>query len=104
MLAPKQFAEYHDWLLEGRLPPPLGKAKQRAMELAGNKVLLDEKLKSTITSRLRRQCDDWQELNSGLPILLFGESAVNGGGKTDEELFGTLEERLGIDPQATSGE
>lgn len=104
MLAPEHFSEFHNWLMEGRLPPPLGKAKQRAMELAGDKVLLDQRLKSDITERLRLHCANWHELDSGLPILLFGDSAVQGGGKTDDELFATLEQRLGIEPLATASE
>ncbi len=104
MLAPEHFTEYHNWLMEGRLPPSVAKAKQRAMALAGNRVLLDDKLKADITARLRQQCDDWHALDSGLPILLFGESAVTGGGKTDEELFANFEERLGLQPERESDE
>jgi hypothetical protein len=104
MFAPTHFTEYHNWLMEGRLPPPLAQAKQRAMQLAGNRVLLDDQLKTKITRLLRRQCDDWHTLDSGLPILLFGETAVQGGGKTEAELFAILEERLGLEPPASSDE
>ncbi len=102
--APEHFVEFHEFLMEGRSPPPLGEAKQRAMSLAGAKVLLDDRMKSGTINRLRKQCDAWSEFDSGLPILLFGDTAVTGGGKTDEELFANLEQRLGIEPKPSASE
>lgn len=99
-LAPEKFPEYHNWLLEGRLPPPMGRARQRAISLAGDQVVLDTKLKSKITDRLRKHADEWAALDAGLPLLIFSDSAVTGGGKSDEELFKTLESKLGIEPAA----
>ncbi|MCO6043423.1 thioredoxin domain-containing protein [Aeoliella sp. ICT_H6.2] len=96
--APDKFAEYHNWLLEGNHPPPLGRARQRAISLAGERVVLDTKLKSKISDRLRKHGAEWAALKTGLPLLLFSDSAVTGGGKSNEELFKTLESKLGIQP------
>ncbi|WP_442485467.1 vitamin K epoxide reductase family protein [Aeoliella sp. SH292] len=99
-LAPEKFPEYHNWLMQGRQAPSLGEAKQRAMQIAGDQLLLDNKLKKQITDRLRRQSDDWHTLKSGLPLLLFPESAVSGAGKGSAEVFKLLEDKLGVAPAA----
>lgn len=99
-LEPRKFAEFHDWLLEGRNPPTIAQARKRALNLVGDRVILDKKLKSQITERLRQHSDEWHPLNSGLPLLLFSDSAITGGGKSNEELFRTLESKLGMQPPA----
>jgi protein-disulfide isomerase len=99
-LAPEKFPEYHNWLMQGRRAPSLGEAKQRAMQIAGDKLLLDDKLKKQITDRLRRQSDDWNTLKTGLPLLLFSDSAVSGAGKGSAEVIKLLEDKLGVAPLA----
>lgn len=99
-LAPGQFAEYHNWLMVGRAVPSIGQARQRAMGLVGDQVLLDKTLREKNTKRLRKQCDSWNAVADRLPVLLFPESALLGGGKSNEELFTAIEQKLGLEPIA----
>lgn len=96
-LAPDQFADYHNWLMNGRAVPSIGQARQRAMRLVGDQVLLNNTTRDKNTERLRAQCDNWNEIAKSLPVLVFPNSAVVGGGKSNEELFAMLEQKLGLE-------
>lgn len=97
-LAPEEFESYHNWLMTGRLPPPIGEARQRAMDIAGQRVLIDERLEAQSVRMLRRNTAAWIRIDESLPLLLFPESALRGGGASDQEFFDTLEQKLGIEP------
>lgn len=99
-LAPDEFPAFHDWLMTGSRAPAIADAKKRALEIAGDRLLLDDKLKSQLTERLRRQAGDWHTLKAGLPLLLFSDSAMSGAGVGEAEVFRLLEEKLGVVPAA----
>ena len=100
-VAPDEFAEFHDWMMESRDPPLIQRARKRAMDVAGSQILLDTKRKNRVKKQLRQLCADWYVLRSGLPLLLFGDSATYGRGKSDQEIFDLLERELGV--TATQG-
>lgn len=97
---PEQFAEYHDWLMQSAYPPSIEAARRQALAVAGGKVLLDDRRNAETVGRLRRQCDDWSRLQTGLPLLLFRTGAVRGSATSDGEFFDLLERKLGIEPLA----
>lgn len=97
-LAPEEFAEFHHWLLEGKKPPSIVKAKQRARRLVGNAILRDQSLKADAARRITKQIDDFQRLKTGLPVLLLPNNGLRGVPKTSEEFFKFLEANLDMQP------
>ena len=96
-LAPEKFEEYHDWLLESEKVPNVAKARRRAIQLAGNKVLLDKKVKAETGKRLTKQATMLRRLKTGLPVLLLENGALRGVPKESEKLFEYLESKLGVE-------
>ena len=97
-LAPDEFAEFHHWLLEGKKPPSIVKAKQRARRLVGNAILRDQALKADASRRIAKQIDDFQRLKTGLPVLLLPNNGLRGVPKTSEEFFKFLEANFDMQP------
>jgi protein-disulfide isomerase len=98
-LAPEEFPAFHDWLLTGEMPPSPTEARQRALRLVGEAVLLDKQVKADIQRRLAAQATVFKSLRSGLPILLFADGALRGVPEESEKLFEYLETKLGIEPR-----
>jgi uncharacterized membrane protein len=99
-LAPDKFAEYHDWLLEGKKVPPVYEAKKRAMELAGEAVLMDKVIEAEAKSRVATFAAQMEPLRVGLPILIFEGGIIRGMPDSEDEWFQMLEQRLGLKPVA----
>ncbi len=98
-LSPEKFSAFHHWLLESEKPPNIFKARQRAVELVGNEILLNQDLKSEGRTRLAEQSSTLKRLNTGLPILLFVNGALRGVPDHDKKLFDYLEAKLGVEPR-----
>lgn len=99
-LAPEKFAEYHDWLLEGKRVPPVYEAKKKAMELAGDGVLMDKNLEAEAKARVATFAAQMEPLKVGLPVLIFEGGVVRGMPDNETEWFQIFEERLGLKPVA----
>lgn len=98
-LAPGEYHDFHDWLLQGEKVPSVTKAKKKARNLAGDDILLDKDIKTETSRRLSRQTSTFSRLKSGLPILLLENGALRGVPEESEKLFEYLEAKLGIEPQ-----
>lgn len=99
-LAPEKFAEYHDWLLEGKKAPPVYEAKKKAMELAGEAVLTNKDIEAEAKARVATFAAQMEPLKVGLPVLVFEGGIVRGMPDTEAEWFKIFEERLGLKPLA----
>jgi uncharacterized membrane protein/thiol-disulfide isomerase/thioredoxin len=99
-LAPDKFAEYHDWLLEGKRAPPVYEAKKKAMELAGESVLTDKVIEAEARSRVSTFAAQMEPFRVGLPILIFEGGLIRGMPDSEAEWFQMLEQRLGLKPVA----
>jgi uncharacterized membrane protein/protein-disulfide isomerase len=97
-LAPEKFEEYHDWLLEGKRVPPVYEAKKKAMELAGDGVLMDKNLEAEAKSRVATFAAQMEPLKVGLPVLIFEGGVVRGMPDNETEWFQIFEHRLGLKP------
>jgi uncharacterized membrane protein/thiol-disulfide isomerase/thioredoxin len=100
-LAPEKFAEYHDWLLDGKKVPPVYEAKKKAMELAGEAVLTNKEIEAEAKSRVATFAAQMEPLKVGLPILIFEGGIIRGMPESEDEWFQMLEQRLGLKPVAT---
>ncbi len=99
-LTPQKFVEYHDWLMKSEKAPAVFEARQEAMRLAGEAVLLDENLKANSFRSFAGNSDEVQRLNSGLPVLLTEFGVIRGIPNSESEWFLFLEELLDIKPLA----
>ncbi len=98
-LVPEKFPEYHHWLLESEKIPNIARARLKALDLAGEAILLDKRIKSDISKRLAKQSMTLKGLNSGLPVLLFENGALRGVPDESQKLFDYLETTLGVEPR-----
>ncbi len=98
VLAPDKFPEFHDWLMESERPPSPGKARRRAMELAGEGVLLDLEIRAETSKKILEQCDTFKATNSGLPILLTEKGIIRGMPENERQWFEILEKQFDIKP------
>jgi uncharacterized membrane protein/protein-disulfide isomerase len=103
-LAPRKFVEYHDWLMKSEQAPAVFEARQEAMRLVGEAVLLDENLKANSFRSFAGNSDEVRRLNSGLPVLLTEFGVIRGMPKTESEWFQFLEELLDIKPLAVDAD
>jgi len=99
-LAPHKFVQFHNWLLESEKPPSVFEARQQAMRLAGEAVLLDENLKADSFRSFAGNSDEVQRMNSGLPVLLTEFGVIRGVPNSEQEWFQFLEKLLDIKPLA----
>ncbi len=99
-----KFAEFHDWLMEPKKAPSVFKARQRAMQLVGEKILLDKALKADLFRGFASNSEVVREVRSGLPLLLSEEGIIRGFPKDEGEWFMFLEELLEIKPIAEPSE
>ena len=95
-----KFVEFHQWLMESKKPPSVFDARQQAMRLVGEQVLLDQTLKANSFRSFAGNSDDIKKMNAGLPLLLTEFGIIRGIPKTEQEWFMFLEELLGIEPLA----
>lgn len=100
-LNPKKFPEFHNWLMEGEKAPAVYKARQKAMELVGDQVLLDKSLGVEANRRVTQHVEEMKKLNSGLPILVSEKGIIRGIPGSEKEWFGFFEDTLGLEPQST---
>jgi len=98
VLAPEKFSEFHEWLMESEKPPSRGEARRRAMDLAGEEVLLDNTLQADTSKKVLKQCDAFKALNSGLPMLLTERGIIRGLPKGEQQWFEVLEKQFGLKP------
>lgn len=96
LLEPKKFNEFHHYLMAGEKPPNVFEARQRARELVGDELFLDEALQGELTKRLRSQTDSWVVLKQGLPIIMLDRGYVRGTPQTESQWFSFLEDNLGM--------
>lgn len=99
-----KFGEFHDWLMESKRAPSIFQAREHAMRLVGEQVLLDESLKVDAYRSFADHSDTMNELKSGLPILLTEAGVIRGIPKSEEEWFKFLEAQLNIKPLAAETE
>ena len=97
-LEPDKFAEIHNWLMESEKPPTVGAAKSFALNLVGKEVLLDETLAANALRNVAGNSDDFQAMQSGLPMLLTEQGKLTGVPKNENELFELFERVLLIKP------
>lgn len=98
-VAPKRFAEFHNWLMEGDKPPPLYEAKRRARALAGDEVLLDKSLGVDANRRVAVHVEEMKQLNSGLPIVVSTMGFIRGVPKSEAEWFNFFDKELQLAAQ-----
>jgi len=96
-LAPEEFQEFHSWLMESEKPPAILEARKRALNLAGEKVLIDESLKADLGQRISEQCEVFHRLKSGLPILLTERSIIRGVPRNEKQWASFLEGNFGVE-------
>lgn len=99
-LNPEKFSEFHNWLMAGEKAPAVYKARQKAMELVGNEVLLDKSLGVEANRRVKTHVEEMKKLNSGLPILVSEKGIIRGVPKSENEWFGFFEKTLGLQPNS----
>jgi len=95
-LAPEEFQEFHSWLMESEKPPAILEARKRALNLAGEGVLIDDTLKAELEQIISEQCDAFHRLKSGLPILLTEKNVIKGVPRSEKQWGNFLEGQLGI--------
>lgn len=93
-----KFAEFHGWLMEGSKPPSNIAARQFAMDLVGDEVLVSESLKSDSFSTFAGNSDRMMKMNSGLPLILTEQGKVSGIPTNERDWFNFLETRVGLKP------
>lgn len=87
---PGEFAEFHEYLMAGAVPPPLSEARALAEGLAGRAVLAEALDDFWISARLAEASDAYSLLvgqSTKMPKLLLGGQAVMTGVAKDRESF-----------------
>jgi protein-disulfide isomerase len=95
-LAPDRFAEFHEWLLEGKRAPAIHEAKKKAREMAGDAIFFDKTIATESSRRIGEAAKEFERLQIGLPILIFENGIIRGMPDTDEKWFEILEEKIGV--------
>ncbi len=91
-LAPEEFPEFHNWLMESEKP-------KRALRIAGDAVLIDDLLKADLGRRITDQCGVLQRLKLGLPTLLTEQNIIKGVPGSSKEWAKFVEGQLGRSPK-----
>jgi len=94
-LAPREFPEYHSWLMKSEKPPSVYEARERAFNIAGDAVLIDDSLKTDLSRRLNEQCYAAHRLKTGLPVLLTEQSVIKGIPSTDKQWAKFIDGQIG---------
>jgi len=97
-LDPTKFTAFHEWLMESKKPPSVFEARQKAMKLVGEKILLDKALKADLFRGFASNSNVVKEVRSGLPLLITEDGIIRGFPKDQGEWFMFLEELLDIKP------
>lgn len=95
-LAPDRFAEFHEWLLEGKRAPAIHEAKKKAREMAGDAIFFDKRIATESSRRIGEAAKEFERLQIGLPILIFENGIIRGMPDTDKKWFEILEEKIGV--------
>jgi protein-disulfide isomerase len=98
-LSPEHFAEYHDWLIEGEKGPAAYVARNKALELVGEQVLLDKSIEVEANRRISEHSQEVNRMQTGLPVLVFEKGIIKGKPESEEAWYKLLEERLGVTPR-----
>ena len=103
-LAPEHFEEYHDWLMDEEKPPTIGDARRRAMNIAGDAILLDEQLRAETLKRMIRHCNQFHDMEGVLPTLFTAKGTIRGLPKEEKHWFKTLELNFNVTPAEQGAE
>ncbi|QEG32761.1 vitamin K epoxide reductase family protein [Bythopirellula goksoeyrii] len=103
-LNPAKFAEFHNYLMEGEKAPAVYKARNKAMELVGNEILLDKSLEIDANRRVKQHVDEMKKLETGLPVLVSEKGVIKGVPNDETKWFGFFENTLGLEPQTAEVE
>ena len=89
---PTAFAEYHDWLMEPRDPPPLDAARRRAAQLLGRKPLEAALADSRIDRRIADDAEIYHAVGLGaIPKLLLSRFVLVGAPASTDKLCESLD-------------
>lgn len=104
-----KFIDFHNFLLDKEEKAPTSaQAVVRAFRLVGRKELAKNSSKTAeFGDRIQRYIQLYQNLSAqqtsgktfGLPVQIVGDTLLNGGEITSEEMFATWEKALDIKPQ-----
>lgn len=94
-LAPEEFPAFHNWLMESEKPPPIFEARKRALDIAGDAVLIDDSLKTDLQQKITEQCGVLQRLKLGLPALLTEQNVIKGVPGSSKQWVEFIEGQLG---------
>ncbi|NOY29970.1 MAG: thioredoxin domain-containing protein [Planctomycetes bacterium] len=93
-LAPEEFPAFHNWLMESEKPPPIFEARKRALDIAGEAVLIDDSLKANLQRKITEQCGVLQRLKLGLPVLFTEQNIIKGIPESSKEWIEFIEGQL----------
>lgn len=101
---PAAFPEYDAWLYEPEDPRPVTEARAKAESLVGKEALDQALADGWVENRIAEDVKAFiqSEVHSVPIVLSPGMDAVQGRPQSEEELFGILEEELGLTPPAES--
>jgi hypothetical protein len=103
-----KFNDFHNYLLaDPEKAPTPAQAVSRAFRLVGAKnlrehtdrKLLDERIQKYIKLFTTLSAQHKGENNFGLPVQIVGDTLINGGDVTSEEMFAAWEKAIDIKPQ-----
>jgi uncharacterized membrane protein/protein-disulfide isomerase len=105
-----KFGGFHNFLLhDEEKPPTSAQAVSRAFRLLGRKKLTGDNSSNApqFAERLQKYIRLYQNLSAqqtsdktfGLPVQIVGDTLLNGGDMTEEEMFTAWEKALNIQPQ-----
>jgi uncharacterized membrane protein/protein-disulfide isomerase len=95
-----KFAGYHDWLFAPDRPPSVADATAKAAELVGRAALERELHGPRVKEVLDNNLLLYHLLGEGqVPKVIMGNYVVNGAILNEDDLFGMMEDYLGMHPQ-----
>jgi uncharacterized membrane protein len=97
---PSKFSGYHDWLFAPDRPPSVADATAKAAELVGHAALERELHGPRVKEVLDNNVRLYHLLGEGqVPKVIMGNYVANGAILNEDELFGMMEDYLGMKPQ-----
>jgi hypothetical protein len=104
-LSPKKFAQFHDWLMEGKdRPPTPSQSIQKAYTLVGADHIremrpqFEKKMQDYLALYARIKATTPDPSKVGLPLMVLGDHIMSGSQESDEKMFQSLEQHLGVKP------
>ena len=95
---PTKFDSFHEWLMDTADPPSVVSVRERALRVGGDRVIVDEGLRSEVGTLLAEQGAAFVRMKSGLPLLLTSKGVIKGVPEDDEKWYEFLENALGLVP------